>query len=54
MKSCDKEVPANNKWARIHAHAEGWYFMKDGRSFCPRHRPSWAPKRVKCIPEEAG
>ncbi len=40
---CDLSIK-DHKWAKIQAHAEGWYEMKDGRIFCPNHRPEWAPK----------
>jgi hypothetical protein len=33
---------ASHKWAMIRAWHEGWYFTKDGLSFCFEHRPAWA------------
>lgn len=26
---------------RILASKEGWFFMKDGRTYCPDHNPPW-------------
>lgn len=33
-----------DKWNNIKAHADGWYMQKDGKEWCPDHRPEWAPK----------
>lgn len=40
---CQEHI-STHKWARIKAHGAGWYFTKDGRAFCPLHRPPWAPQ----------
>lgn len=40
-----KDSYVGHKWGSIKAHAEGWYQQKDGRAWCPKHRPSWAPAR---------
>lgn len=29
----------NHYWAKV--KAEGWFFTKDGRAFCPDHIPEW-------------
>lgn len=42
-KVCPTEVKSD-KWNSIRAHANGWYFQKNGDAYCPEHRPSWAPK----------
>lgn len=39
---CDASVKADSRWAKTRAHSDGWYFMRDGRVFCPAHRPPWA------------
>lgn len=32
----------SDKWARIRAVSEGWFFRKDGtEQWCPSHLPSW-------------
>lgn len=49
MAVCENEecgLPVkDDRWSRIRAHAAGWYFQKDGRVFCPSHRPHYAPTR---------
>lgn len=35
---CDKTVQ-DNKWAKI--RAEGWFFERGGKAYCPDHRPEW-------------
>jgi hypothetical protein len=40
--SCHESIRAH-RWGKIRAHSQGWYFSKDGRVYCPRHRPKWAP-----------
>lgn len=42
---CDASV-RGHRWAQVRAHAAGWYFQKDGRAFCPDHRPFYAPQRT--------
>jgi hypothetical protein len=32
-----------NRWAKIRAQDEGWYFQRNGSLWCPEHRPSFAP-----------
>jgi hypothetical protein len=39
-----KRTHKNHKWGKIRAYREGWYAMKDDRSWCPEHRPPWAPE----------
>lgn len=39
--TCRREVAAN-KWAKIRAHGQGWYFSRNGGIWCPDHRPEWA------------
>lgn len=34
-----------SRWAKTRAAEDGWYFRRDGRVFCPQHRPSYAPAR---------
>lgn len=34
----------NHSWGRTAAHKEGWFFAKDGRSWCPKHQPEWVAK----------
>ena len=29
----------NHKWGKI--HSSDWFFMKDGKSYCPDHIPDW-------------
>lgn len=44
---CSREGCTNatkiNKWAKIKAQGEGWYFQRSGRIWCVEHRPSFAP-----------
>lgn len=37
---CDATVK-NNKWARVRAHDQGWFFSYDGWAACPIHIPAW-------------
>lgn len=38
---CDKTVK-DNRWAKIHAHDEGWFITKDdSKAYCPDHVPEW-------------
>jgi hypothetical protein len=30
-----------SKWANVRAHDAGWFEMRDGRAWCPRHVPEW-------------
>lgn len=32
-----------DRWMLTRAAQAGWYFRKDGRSYCPAHRPHYAP-----------
>lgn len=34
-----------SRWIKQRAHNAGWYFQRDGRVFCPAHRPQYAPQR---------
>ena len=40
--TCTASHPTH-KWGNIKAYGEGWYMMRDGREWCPDHRPEWAP-----------
>ena len=44
--SCDAKIK-NHRWARI--RATEWYFARNGRAFCPIHRPYF-----KRLPEITG
>jgi hypothetical protein len=39
-KNCTESVPGS-RWHMIHAQGAGWFFQKDGTSWCPRHVPRW-------------
>ncbi len=39
---CEARYKAD-KWNKIRANDEGWYLMRDGSAWCPRHRPYFAP-----------
>ncbi len=39
---CDATTQSG-KWNQIRAQNEGWYSRKDGRHYCPKHRPNYAP-----------
>jgi hypothetical protein len=30
-----------SKWLVMEAAKEGWFFQKDGTTYCPEHVPSW-------------
>lgn len=50
-KACDGDDKCTatykaHKWGSIKAHAEGWYQMRDGRAFCPKHLPDWVNKKA--------
>lgn len=36
--SCESKIK-NHRWGSI--KGEGWFHMKDGKSFCPEHVPDW-------------
>lgn len=38
---CDQTFKDSGYWAHIDTDKQGWFFMKDGRSFCPEHTPEW-------------
>lgn len=44
---CGRKVPHNNasgrlsRWDTIKAGDAGWFFMKDGTTYCPEHVPDW-------------
>jgi hypothetical protein len=44
---CEKRVPHNNssgrvsKWNLIKAQEDGWFFGKNGVSYCPEDLPKW-------------
>ena len=42
---CDHEGCAtqinNHRWGKTKAGSEGWFFQKDGKSWCPDHTPDW-------------
>jgi hypothetical protein len=31
----------NHYWGKVKAGDEGWFFQKDGTSWCPQHVPNW-------------
>ena len=35
--TCNAEIP-NSKWSKVKSE---WFQQKDGRSWCPKHTPSW-------------
>lgn len=37
---CDAQCKGH-KWGKIKAGDGGWFFMNDGRAYCPRHVPEW-------------
>lgn len=50
QKGCARSVRLNHKWDHIKAQSEGWFFQKDGSSWCPEHTPDWVEewrKRVR-------
>lgn len=36
--NCDDNVP-NHYWGKV--KADGWFFQRDGRAYCPKHVPEW-------------
>ena len=44
---CNAEIPPNpntgrvGKWNIMRAEREGWFFQKDGTTYCPEHVPAW-------------
>lgn len=40
-KTCEERVK-NHAWGRI--KAEGWFFTKKGKAYCPSHIPAWVEK----------
>jgi hypothetical protein len=36
--TCDKTIK-NHMWGKI--KAEGWFFQKDDKQWCPDHIPDW-------------
>lgn len=44
---CD-DTCGNNKWAKIAAHEQGWFFERSGAVWCPEHLPDWVePWRIE-------
>lgn len=39
-KRCAEEY-SYHRWAKIAAHDKGWFFMKTGEAYCPKHHPDW-------------
>lgn len=37
---CERGI-RDHRWARIKAADEGWFFQKDGSTWCPDHNPPW-------------
>lgn len=40
---CPWSIGNNHKFAMIRAHSRGWYIQKNGKQWCPEHRPKFAP-----------
>lgn len=38
---CPATVETAHAWDNIRAHDAGWFFQKDGTSWCPEHHPAW-------------
>ena len=38
---CEAKIK-NHSWGKI--KAAGWFFLKDGQSWCPEHIPPWVGK----------
>lgn len=38
QEGCTESLP-NHAWGRI--KADGWFQMKNGQIWCPKHRPEW-------------
>lgn len=39
--NCEQKIK-NHAWGKI--KAEGWFMMKDDKSYCPNHIPDWVKK----------
>lgn len=37
---CDLTTETDH-WTAVKRQAEGWFFRKDGRIYCPNHVPEW-------------
>jgi hypothetical protein len=37
---CTAKTPGHN-WGKRKAQAEGWFFTRDGKAYCPVHNPPW-------------
>jgi hypothetical protein len=48
MKECAQPDCTKSFWSSregtMKAHYSGWYHQRNGKSWCPEHRPAWAPK----------
>ena len=44
------------KWNFMKAEREGWFFQRDGTSWCPEHVPAWVPawREQQRLKKEAG
>lgn len=38
---CENTHDSSYRYAVIQAHANGWFSMMDGSSWCPKHNPEW-------------
>lgn len=37
----ERESGRLSKWDIIRAGEKGWFFQKDGTTYCPKHVPAW-------------
>lgn len=37
---CINEIP-DHAWGKVKAGGIGWFFERNGRSWCPIHTPEW-------------
>lgn len=40
MPNCEESYP-DHRWGKTKAHDAGWFFSRNGNSFCPKHAPAW-------------
>ena len=41
--NCDAQY-RDDKWGKIRAQNQSWFFQKTGEAWCPKHIPDWVEK----------
>lgn len=50
---CDESIK-DHYWGRVHAGEAGWFFQKNGDSWCPDHNPPWVAEWRSRKKKDAG